>query len=143
MRNKLRVDTSGTPGILREIRKHGLHRYALASGINTATGVLLISGLYLATGSAQETIILSTLLGYLYSLASYNHIAFKSKRRRPPYFRYAVVYASALTLNTFITWEVMRISKSFLAAQLIALPTVISLQWMASRFWVFRSSHKL
>jgi hypothetical protein len=46
MRNKLRVDTSGTPGILREIRKHGLHRYALASGINTATGVLLVSGLY-------------------------------------------------------------------------------------------------
>jgi hypothetical protein len=141
MRNNPEIDTSQATGVFGAIRKHSLHKYALASGINTAIGALLIGATYHATGSAQATIILSTLLGYLYSLASYNHIAFKERRRHPPYFRYAVVYASALALNAFITWEVMQASKSFLTAQFFAIPTVVSLQWMASRFWAFRSRH--
>jgi putative flippase GtrA len=141
MRNAIDEDIPKAEGVFGEIRKHGLHRYALASGVNTVIGILLIAALYHATGSAHVTIILSAMLGYLYSLLSYNHIAFKSRERRLPYVRYAVVYASALTLNALITQAVMLSSKSFLTAQIIAIPTVIILQWMASRFWVFRSRH--
>jgi hypothetical protein len=125
------------------IKQSSIYRYLLASGINTALGVTIIAALYRVTRSAQTTLLLSTLLGYLYSLASYNRIAFRSERGHPPYLRYAFVYTSALALNTLITWQIMRATGSFMTGQIVSIPTVTSLQWVASRFWVFRPNRKL
>jgi hypothetical protein len=128
---------------LETIKQNSIYRYLLASGINTALGITIIATLYRVTRSAQTTLLLSTLLGYLYSLASYNRIAFRSERGHPPYLRYALVYASALTLNALITWQIMRATGSFIISQLVSMPTVLSLQWAASRFWAFRPNRKL
>ena len=121
------------------IRRHGFHRYAIASAINTLLGIAIITALYTVTHSPSQTLIISSLFGYLYSLATYHRIAFLCAQRRPPFLRYAIVYGSALGLNALITWLMMTLTGSFLMSQLVAIPTVVSLQWAASRFWAFRS----
>jgi hypothetical protein len=81
--------------MLRRFMALGLHRYLLASGINTLIGILIIVSIYSVTRLPFLTVGLAALLGYGYSLFSYHYVAFNGKGRRPPYVRYALVYGVA------------------------------------------------
>ena len=116
-----------------------LHRYTLASLANTAAGTAVILILYKITTSPAATLITSAIAGYIYSIISYHRLAFRGKRKNPPFLRYGLVYGSGLAINGTVTWIVVSLTGSFFQAQLVAVPIVICLQWVASRYWAFRS----
>lgn len=115
-----------------------LMRYGMASAINTATGIGLIALLYWLTGSATASLTTSTVLGYVYSLATYNSIAFHGNRKQPPFVRYGIIYSFALLLNLALTRILVARTGSFLVAQIVVLPPLLVLQWLAAKHWAFR-----
>ena len=116
-----------------------LRKYASAALINTTAGLLIIWLLYQWTASPILTIAISTLLGYGYSLASYHTIAFPGQRRSPPYLRYGVIYGLSLGMNSGLTYAVISLSSSFLLAQMVSLPIVVTFQWFGLNRWVFKA----
>jgi len=114
-------------------------RLAAASSLNTTMGVGTIGILYELTKRPYIALTMSAFLGYIYSIYSYNAIGFERGASRPPYKRYFIVYASGLAANTMLTQVGLHITGNFLAIQLFVLPLVVSLQWLASCLWAFRS----
>ena len=103
-------------------------------------GIGIIAATYHVTHNPYTTILISTVLGYIYSLITYHYIAFDGKGLKPPYARYAIIYGSAYLLNTFLTKAMMQYTHSFLHTQIIVVLLVATLQYVAARLWGFRKN---
>ena len=125
---------------LRSLQRLGIHKYASASIVNTLTGIAIIAAIFHLTHNPYTTILLSAALGYVYSLITYHYIAFDGKGLKPPYKRYAIIYGSAYLINTFLTKALMHYMHSFLYTQIITIPVVAILQFVAARLWGFRKN---
>ena len=123
--------------MIRRFISLGIHRYLLASGINTLIGILVIACIYRVTGLPFLTVGLAAVLGYGYSILSYHYLAFNGKGKRPPYARYAAVYGLAYLLNTSFTVIGLKLTGNFFLVQLFTIPLVVVLQWISARLWVF------
>ena len=121
------------------LKFRNLKKYFIASIINTVIGIFLIIIVYKLTNLKFLTIAICSLLGYFYSIFTYHKIAFKGKLRNPPYTKYAVTYTSSFLLNSTFTNIGNRITDQFLIIQLIVVPLVVIIQWLASNLWVFKS----
>lgn len=122
----------------RPFNPYQLAKYFSASVLNTLLGVAIIFVLYRLTDAPYITLVLSSLIGYIYSICSYHYIAFSGKGRKPPYKRYALTYFTALGLNTGITSILMLVTRDFMVIQAIVLPIIVGLQWLAANYWVFK-----
>ena len=125
---------------LRSLQSLGIHKYASASLFNTIVGIGIIAAIFHLTHNPYATILISAVLGYVYSLITYHYIAFDGKGLKPPYLRYAIIYTSAYLLNTLLTKALMASLQSFLYTQIIIIPIVAILQWIAARLWGFRKN---
>ena len=129
-----------TKEYLRSLRRLGIHKYASASIVNTLTGIAIIATIFHITYNPYATILFSSALGYFYSLITYHYIAFDGKGLKPPYKRYAIIYGSAYLINTLLTEALMHYMHSFLYTQIITIPVVAILQFVAARLWGFRKN---
>lgn len=125
---------------LRTLQRLRIYKYASASLFNTILGIGIIAAIFHVTHNPYATILISAVLGYIYSLITYHYIAFDGKGLKPPYARYAIIYGSAYFLNTFLTKGLMEYTHSFLYTQIIIIPLVATLQYVAARLWGFRKN---
>ena len=84
------------------------------------------------------TIAICSLLGYFYSIFTYHRIAFNGNLNKPPYLKYAVSFTSAFLLNSTFTRLGSKLTDQFLLIQLVVVPLVVFIQWLAANLWVFK-----
>ena len=127
-------------GLVRAVAGHNMARFAVVGGIGFGTDVGL---LWLLHGVAHVWLWLATALAYLVAFGvsfvlSREWVFPDSGDMRRQAYRYCVLVAGVLLLTVFGVEEVVRLGVPYLVAKVLVSGVVAVVNYVVSRWWVFR-----
>jgi putative flippase GtrA len=128
-------------GLVRAVAGHNMARFAVVGGIGFGTDIGL---LWLLHGVAHMWLWLATALAYLVAFGvsfvlSREWVFPDSGDMRRQAYRYGVLVAGVLLLTVFGVVEVARLGVPYPVAKVLVSGVVAVVNYVVSRWWVFRA----
>jgi|GEM_PF-956628 putative flippase GtrA len=132
-------------GLVRAVAGHNMARFAVVGGIGFGTDVSL---LWLLHGVAHVGVGLSTALAYLVAFAisfvlSRDWVFPDSGDRRRQFYRYCLLVAGVLLLTVYGVKALVSFDVQYLVAKVLVSGVVAVVNYVVSRWWVFRATPAL
>ncbi|MCB1115177.1 MAG: GtrA family protein [Chlamydiia bacterium] len=126
-----------------EIKKLSL--FSLSGVINAALGFTLIFSFMAAGLSPRLSNAFSYFIGFFFSFFMGKHVIFRSKEKKslPELLQYALTFSLAYCLNLATLMLALKIGMSPYLSQIFAGASFAIVNYLSSRFWVFKETKKI
>jgi putative flippase GtrA len=133
--------TARVRGVILAVARHSLMRFAVVGGIGFGTDILV---LWLLHGVVHTWLWLATALAYLVAFAisfvlSREWVFPESGRSRRQLYRYSWLVAGVLVMTVLGVQALVWLGVPYLVAKVLVSGVVALVNYVASRWWVFRT----